>query len=474
MRILFANSYYLNYSPVQQLSPLYPPLGPLYVAAYLRRAGPWEISFFDTTFAEDEMEFAERVYAEKPHLVGIQAAITTRHHAKHMISIAKNAGATVVVGGPDPTVSCSDYLQWGADFVVLGEGEVTMAELVSHLAKAHQENIKDIKGIAYLNNNEIVLTQPRPMIKDVGQLPWPAYDLINVTPYLERCSNYYGYTEMHIVTSRGCPFTCTWCSRAVFGQTFRQRSPIDVINEMIYLQETYHVDRLWFADDTFALNKKWLESWHNELLKLNIHIPFRCMTRIDRVNPTMIGQLKDAGCYQIQLGVESGSQRVLQSMQKRTTIEQIYQASQTIRAAGIELGMFIMFGYVGEKLEDIKKTQKLLFEIKPDTVGISVAYPIPGTKFYELVKQKLRPDINERWEKTGFSYQLLFRSEFPAFYYRNLIKYILKRRSWERKRGRYHFADLMGIGWTRLIISPFEIFASLSAVYQKLFQKRYS
>lgn len=457
MRILLANSYYLNRHPFMQQQPhLYPPLGPLYVAAYLRKAAIGDVSFFDTTFAENETEFARRILTEKPQIVGIQSAITTRGNAKTMISIAKGAGAIVVLGGPDPTVSYSDYLYWGADFVILGEGEVTMSELVHRLSEQDRIAATGLRGLAFKGDDGIVVNQPRPMIENLDSIPWPALDLIDVTQYLELWRKTHGYTEMHIITSRGCPFTCTWCSRAVFGRTFRQRSPSDVIDEIVHLRNTYNIDRLWIADDTFALDKKWVGIWHNEMLSRNLQIPFRCMTRIDRVNTETIGQLKNAGCYQIHLGVESGSQRVLDSMQKRITVKQIYRAANIIRKANIELGMFIMFGYPGEQIEDIEATKKLLFQIKPDTLGVSIAYPVPGTAFYDLVKTRLKRNYSDRWADTGSAYQLMFDAPFPQSYYRNLIEYVLRHLTWKREYAQHSWVDLIFIARSRLITWLFE------------------
>lgn len=477
MKVLLSNSYYLNRHPEMQREPhLYPPLGPLYVAAYIRHKGPWDVQMFDCTFARDESEYAAAVYKHRPSIVGIQSTITTRPAARNMIKIAKQAEAIVVVGGPDPTVSYSDYLHWGADFVVIGEGEVTALELMFHLANNEPSAARTIRGIAYHNESNVVVNPPRPLIANLDQLPLPALDLIAVEPYLELWQQHHDYTELHMMTSRGCPFTCTWCSRAVFGRSFRQRSVVNVVDEMVYLRDSYGVDRLWIADDTFGLNQRWLEAWCREVVRSGLQIPFKCMTRVDLIRSEMLQRLKEVGCYQIHLGVESGSQRVLDAMQKRTRVDQIREASKMIRDAGIELGFFIMFGYPGEKTEDIRKTEQLIFEMNPDTLGVSIAYPVPGTEFYDIVKDRLVADAEDRWEKTGADYQLMFKSEYPEMYYRHLIQYVLKRLALRRPRRfvRNKMVDLLKMWRSRLIVRVFELVMKISVALRQHFRSSQS
>lgn len=442
MKIMLCTSYYLNRHQAMLNQPyLYLPLGPLYVAAVLKNIG-WDVVFFDSTFARNESEFETAVHKQKPAVVGIHSAITSRIAARNMIRIAKAAGAVVVAGGPDPTVSCADYLQWGADFVIMGEGEATMTELVFHLSQADTPSARDTRGIAYHNGSEVVINPPQNIISDLDQLPWPARELIDVEPYQELWQRHHGYFEMHLLTSRGCPFTCTWCSRAVFGRTFRQRSVDNVVREMAELRSVYGIDRLWIADDTFGLSRKWLESWCNEVVERNLQIPFRCMTRIDLVDQEMIQRLRSAGCYQINLGVESGSQRILNAMNKRTRITQIRSSSRIIQDAGIGLGYFIMFGYPGETFADIRKTERLLYEINPDSVGYSVAYPVPGTEFHDRVKDQLLSTVgDDLWERSLEGPQRLFRTEYPLIYYRALIRFL---------ENRQRFLQMQGISISRL------------------------
>ena len=192
---------------MQKQPHIYPPLGLLYIAGYLRNKGLWEVEVFDCTFVHDESEFAASLRRSQPDIVGIQSTITTRDTAKTMIELAKQMGTTVVVGGPDPTVSWHDYLDWGADFVAAGEGEVTMLELMRHLYKGDISAAKAICGIAHCDGSTYVRNTPRAFISNLDSVPWPALDIIDIEPYLHLWKQHHGYSELHLITSRGCPFT---------------------------------------------------------------------------------------------------------------------------------------------------------------------------------------------------------------------------------------------------------------------------
>lgn len=429
MDILLCNSYYLCYEKIPGASGQpYAPLGILYLAAYLKQFGEFQVEMFDTTFADGVPAFESTLQRLKPRVVGIQGLITTRRIAKQMIQIAKKNNAVVVVGGPDPSSSWGDYIGWGADYVVIGEGELALHKLLSNLtARSSSATLEDIAGLAYIRNGQIHRTAPCEKIANLDCIPFPAYHLIDVERYLCEWRNYNGYASMHLLTSRGCPFSCEWCSHAVFERTFRQRSIENVIAEMRFLKEHYNPDHLTIGDDTFGLNKKWLFRWCNAVKEEDFNFVFRCFSRVDVVDEEMLRRLKMAGCSHIHLGVESGSQRILDCMNKGTKIEDIYRASRLIKDCGIGLGYFIMFAYPGETYEDIHKTERLIFEIKPDTLGLSIAFPVPGTHFFERVKDNILPLDNHDEEQLGSGHQLRFNASYPVLYYRRLISYIERR-----------------------------------------------
>ena len=341
-----------------------------------------------------------------------------------MLNIARGMGIPVVVGGPDASACHELYMNWGADYAVIGEGEETSAELLRCITGDPNLAIEDICGLAYKKNGEIVVNARRPLVKDLDQLPFPDWKAIDVGRYLSLWRDKNGYTSLHILSSRGCPFSCSWCSRAVFGRTVRQRSVENVLKEISELWNLYHPDSIWFADDTFTLNNAWIEKFSDSVVQSGNIVPFRCFTRADRVTPQVLKKLKSAGCRLIHMGVESGSQRVLDAMNKGQKIEAIQNASQQIHNAGIELNYFIMFGYPGENLQDIRATESLIQKANPDSVGFSIAYPVPGTEFYNLVKDKLDDDIDSLWEKTTEGIQRMFQTAFSLNYYRKTIQHI--------------------------------------------------
>lgn len=426
MDLLLCNSYFLVNDPIPGArGQPYAPLGILYLASYLRQFREYDVGVFDATFADGLLAFERTLQLLRPRVVGIQGLITTRNAAKQMIEIAKNRNAVVVMGGPDPSCSWEDYLRWGADYVVVGEGEIALHQLMVYLSQQSADmTLDEIPGLVYLRNGCVYRTALHTRITDLDTIPFPAYELIDVERYLDAWSSYNGYTSMHLLTSRGCPFNCNWCSHAVFGRTFRQRSIENVIAEMKFLRDRYNPDHLTIGDDTFGLNKKWLNCWCTAVKEAGFSFTFRCFSRVDVVDKQMVGQLKSIGCSHIHLGVESGSQRVLNGMNKGTHVEDIYRASRLIKDAGIGLGYFIMFAYPGETFDDIHMTERLIFDVKPDTLGISIAYPVPGTDFYERVKDQLLRAPSGREEQMGSGRQLRFKAAYPDYYYRWLIRYI--------------------------------------------------
>ncbi len=423
--VLLVSPYTLRQDPKeQQIMKPYPALGLLYIAAALRQEPGLKIEIYDNTFTKQDSEFSQTLKARKPRIVGIHANIVCREAAGKMIREAKEAGAIVITGGPDPSTYEDMYLNdFGADYLVLGEGETTATELVRALLAG--EDITPVQGVAFMKEGKIFRTPARVMVKDIDVFPMPAWDMIDMEPYLTSWRKKHGYTSLHIMTSRGCPFSCNWCSKEIFSRTFRQHSPKRVTDEMVYLKQTYGIDQLWLADDLVGVNKKWMARWREEVVSRNAAVPYECLTRVDLVNETLMGQLKDTGCWKIYYGAESGSQKVLDAMNKETSLEEIYKARKLSREFGIQVGFFMMFGYPGEELADVKLTEKMLMDCLPDSAGFSVAYPLRGTPFYEQIKAEMQPQQHQ-WSSTNEN-RLLFTARFPNQYYTLTIRSLLKR-----------------------------------------------
>ncbi len=423
--VLLVSPYRLAQDALEQkLMKPYPSLGLLYVAAALRPHCTVEI--LDMTF-RDESEIAQVLADKKPRIVGVHANVVCREGAGRVIRQAKEAGAIVVAGGPDPSTYEELFLgDYGADYIVQGEAELTVVELVQAvLAGESVERRQEIAGLVFLKDGKVTRSAARPMVKDLDTLPIPAWDMINLEQYFTAWRKRWGYTSLHIMTSRGCPFSCNWCSKEIFARSFRQHSPQRVVDEMLLLRDHYGVDRIWLADDIVGPNKKWMNRWHAEVMERKAQIPFECLTRVDLVNETTMKQLKEIGCWKIYYGAESGSQRILDAMNKETKIEEIYEATRITKAAGIQVGFFIMFGYLGEELSDVRLTEKMLKDLKPDTAGFSVAYPLKGTPFYEKVKEQIMPQQHQ-WSSTNEN-RLLFKARYPNRYYNLTIRMLQKR-----------------------------------------------
>ena len=392
MDILLTHGYFLYEDPheLQVMKP-YPPLGLLYVASHLR-AGGFAAEVFDSTFSRWQ-EFSQTIERERPPVVGIYTNLMTKQNVLRMIGRCKEAGAIVVLGGPEPPHYAADYLHDGADIIVIGEGELTLAELLPHLARHGLTRLETIAGIAFGDGDgRVIRTAARAQIPDLSAQPWPAREAIDLERYLETWRAHHGLRSLSLITARGCPYTCTWCSHTVFGETHRRRSVEDVVNEVAYLRERYRPDQLWYADDVFTIQPRWTQSYAAELKRRGLHIPFECISRADRLNPAVVATLAEMGCRRLWIGAESGSQRILDAMKRKANVEDVQAKTRMLQAAGIQVGMFIMLGYEGEELADLKATVAHLQQANPDVFLTTVAYPIRGTKYYEAVADRVIAD----------------------------------------------------------------------------------
>jgi radical SAM superfamily enzyme YgiQ (UPF0313 family) len=443
--VLLGHSYFLHLDPKsQQAWQPYPPLGTLYAAALLRNAG-YEVAVFDAILAESTTEWEQMVERERPtyavlfednfNYLSKMCLLRMRQAAFTMLGIAKARGCTTVVCGSDAADYAWEYIERGADFVLVGEGDGTLIELVNHLAGRTSKPLDEIAGLAYRDGAgaELVRTQPRPLLRALDALPFPARDLVDVSRYREIWQQHHGYFSLNVATSRGCPYHCNWCAKPIWGQRYHVRSPENVVAEMEELETDYRPDHIWFADDILGLKPGWLGKFADLLETRGGGIPFKCLSRADLLlRDGDIHALQRAGCRTVWLGAESGSQRILDAMEKGTRVEQVLEATQRLRAAGIEVAYFLQFGYPGETREDIRRTFRLVREAKPDDIGISVSYPLPGTKFYRAVETELGAKRN--WLDSG-DLAMMFAGPFTTAFYRKLHT-ILHREFRMRRAGR--------------------------------------
>jgi radical SAM superfamily enzyme YgiQ (UPF0313 family) len=382
MRLLLTHGFFLAEDPKeQQILRPYPPLGILYISAYLRSRG-FDVDVYDSTWGSREELFGI-LDDGPPALLGLYANLLTRRNALAIIERAKANGWTVVIGGPEPANYAEEYLTAGADYVVPGEGELVIEQL---LTGDHAPN-----GVVYRDDStgSVVRTPPAEQIRDLDSLPWPDRERIDIPRYLAAWRERHGLGSVSLITARGCPYSCRWCSHSTYGKTHRRRSPEGVADEAEWILKHYGPEMLWYADDVFTIHHGWTVKYAAEMKRRGIQIPFECITRADRLNPRIADTLAEMGCTRVWIGSESGSQRVLDAMERGVRVEQVQEAVGLARSRGIESGMFLMWGYEGEQIEDIEATVEHVKVCRPDVFLTTVSYPIKGTGYYDTVRNKL-------------------------------------------------------------------------------------
>ena len=429
--ILFTHSYFLRFDPKQwQLGQPYPPLGTLYAAA-LMRENDYKVSLFDTMFVTGPEEVIPAIETHKSNFFVIcddgfnyltkMCLTNMREAAFSMCKVAKAEGCTVIVSSSDSTDRYQEYLNEGADFVIIGEAEHTLLELVNHIENGGKE-YSAIQGLAYIKNGKAVKTIGRPVLKDLDSLPLPAWDLVNMDQYKQMWLKNAGFFSLNMSTTRGCPFKCNWCAKPIYGNRYNSRSPENVLKEIKLLKERYEIDHIWFCDDIFGLKPGWAIELSELLQEENIRIRFKIQSRADLlVHADTVKALAASGCENVWIGAESGSQKILDAMDKGITVEQISNATALMKEAGIKPCFFIQFGYPGELKEDIQLTINMINNLLPFEIGISVSYPLPGTTFYEKVKADLKNKTN--WTDSN-EMALMFHNTFPPSYYKQLHRYV--------------------------------------------------
>lgn len=393
MDLLLSHGYFLDDDPRERrIMRPYPPLGLLHLSSYLKREG-FDVEIADSTFSS-RPAFEQRLEQARPPVVGLYANLMTRVQVLRSIQAARRIGARVVVGGPEPANYADEYLQHGADVIVCGEGESTMAELLPRLLEGDtlaSQDLGSVDGIVYREHDqgESIRTPPRKLIADLDSLPLADRDSIDLDRYVGTWRRHHGRGAVSMITARGCPFTCRWCSHGVFGFSHRRRSPESTADELAGIHARYRPDIVWYADDVFTIHKGWLGKYAEELGKRGLRVPFETISREDRLDEATIKILAQMGCYKLWVGSESGSQSILDKMDRRTNAERVREMVALLQRYGIEAGVFIMLGYDGEQLEDLEATVDHLRRSVPDEVLTTVSYPIKGTPYYEEVADRI-------------------------------------------------------------------------------------
>jgi len=395
MDLLLTHGYFLYEDPKElQVMKPYVPLGILYIASHLRAKGV-AVEVFDTTFSRREELFA-LLRSNPPAVLGVYGNLMTRPNVVEILRAAKDAGWKTVAGGPEPGAYIEEYLEAGADVVVIGEGEVTVEELLAALKAGRIGSVESrqalarVNGIAFLGEDgSIHRTPARAQIPDLDRQPWPLREAVDIPRYIQVWREHHGMGSVSLITARGCPYHCRWCSHEVFGKTHRRRKPSSVVDELEWLMNRYRSDMAWMADDVFTIHHGWLFEYAAEMKRRGLRLPFECISRADRLNARVMDTLADLGCFRLWIGSESGSQRVLDAMQRGVTVEQVRAATALAKSRGIKAGMFLMWGYQGEEVEDIEATVEHVKLANPDVFFTTVAYPIKGTPYFDEVSSQL-------------------------------------------------------------------------------------
>ena len=428
--VLLTHSYFLRFDPKQwSTGQPYAPLGTLYAASLLREKG-YNISVFDVMFSYTPNELLPALNKFHPDIFVIyddgfnfltkMCLTNMREAAFLMIAMAKQKKCIIIVSSSDSTDHYQDYLQAGADFIIIGEGELTLLELIDSLS-LEKTDLSQVSGIAFQKDGAIIKTNKRPVLKDLDSLPFPAWDLIDIMPYKKTWLKHSGFFSINMTTTRGCPFKCNWCAKPIYGNRYNVRSPKNVIEELKLLSR-FSYDHVWFCDDIFGLKPGWVEEFSSLLQSENVQLRFKIQSRADLLqDDKVVRALGFAGCENAWVGAESGSQKILDAMDKGITIQQIQNATALLKENNIKPSLFIQFGYPGEGKEDIKLTISMIRRLLPQEIGISVSYPLPGTTFYENVKSQLRQKAN--WTDSN-ELALMFNSTYQPAFYRQLHRYV--------------------------------------------------
>lgn len=414
MRLLLTHAYFLSEDPKErQIMKPYAPLGILYLSSYLRGKG-FEVDIYDSTFGSREELFGI-LDDGPPAVIGIYGNLMTRRNVLDIAARARAAGWKVILGGPEPANYADEYLRSGADLIVTGEGEYAIERLM--LARLDPAEWPSIPGIIFRSpDGSVFRTGPAQLIPNLDTQPWPDRERVDIPRYLKVWREHHGTGSVSVITARGCPYHCNWCSHSVYGKTHRRRSPKSVVEEVAWIQQRYQPDMLWLADDVFTIHHGWILDYAAEMNRRGLKIPFECITRADRLNPRIAETLAALGCFRIWIGSESGSQRILDAMQRGVKVEQVREAVSLCKQNGIQTGMFLMWGYESEEIDDIEATVDHVKQCRPDVFFTTVSYPIKGTPYFDKIASRL---VSIRPWEAGTDREIRVRGRHSANFYRH-------------------------------------------------------
>jgi anaerobic magnesium-protoporphyrin IX monomethyl ester cyclase len=422
--VLLTHSYHLPYD-AKQLSKMQPyaPIGTLYAATVLRDHGI-SVAVFDSMLEDPSAKFPGMLQEHQPTIVAVyeddfnflskMCLTRMREVAWEIAKASREAGAVVIVHGSDSTDNPDLFLLNGFDYVLCGEAEKVLMELCDSIIGGVA--VPELDGLVRLGEHGRVVRSEQHLAKNPAwaQLSLPARDLIDLAPYRTAWLDAHGYFSTNIVASRGCPFRCNWCAKPISGNRFHLR-PAAAVAEEMELLKLAGVEHVWFGDDIFALNRHWVKEFSEEVTKRNAAVPFKVQTRADLIDEETAVNLGAAGCTEAWMGVESGSQAILDAMDKGLTLSTVITARKRLKEVGIRACFFLQFGYPGETWTELQETIAFVRKVRPDDIGISFSYPLPGTVLYERVRMELGPKRN--WTDSD-DLCIMFHAAYKTEFYR--------------------------------------------------------
>jgi anaerobic magnesium-protoporphyrin IX monomethyl ester cyclase len=432
-QVVLTHSYFYRRDPKQWRSKQpYPPLGTMLAAGVIRDLG-LTLSFFDSNLRHDPAELTPLLLRTNPRYLIVyddgfnyltKMCLTVMREAAFVMAKAgKEMGCTVIVSSSDAADHAKKYFEHGADYVIRGEGEDTLRELLTTLEADGDPSA--IAGLAFCRRDEVVLTQPRKVLRHLDALPLPAWDLPDLAAYKKIWQQHHGYFSLNIATTRGCPYKCNWCAKPIYGNRYNSRSPQQVADEIEHLLQAYQPGHFWVCDDIFGLKAGWVREFRNIVVQRKLSFRYKIQSRVDLLlEEDTVRDLAESGVETVWVGAESGSQKILDAMDKGTTVDQIRRATQLLRQHGVRVGFFLQFGYTGETWADIEATLAMVLDLMPDEIGISVSYPLPGTKFYDNIKASLQEKQN--WSDSD-DLAMMFHGTYSSAFYKVLHRYVHNR-----------------------------------------------
>ncbi len=432
MKVLIGHAYFQYFDPkLEEAMKPYPPLGTLIAAALVREQGH-DVVMFDAMLERSTEPWARLLESEQPDVAVLfednfnylskMCLGRMRDAAFEMLGAARSSGTISIICGSDASDNEREFLDAGATAVISGEGDMALLDALEILAGEPADPgsaLAQVGSIAALDTGGVLVSGPgRKNMKGLDEIPFAARDLVDIDRYRSIHVEHHGRFSLNMVTTRGCPYHCNWCSKPIWGQRYNARSAENVVEELVEIRDSFDIDHVWFADDIFGLKPGWIQRFAELVQENDVRIPFKCLSRPDLlVRKDTAEALAAAGAEEVWIGAESGSQTILDAMEKGTTVDQIVEAAERVHAAGFRIAFFIQFGYPGETLEDIEATLDLIRRARPDDIGISVSYPLPGTPFYDRVKTELGDETH--WVDSS-DLAMLFDGPYPTEFYRAL------------------------------------------------------